>query len=344
MQPTPEMIEREAAFKAAHESMSEGLGPVILTEIFHERVRQQVKWGEQNHPNFPPELAPENRCRDFEIPTASDARLLCENAAEDGSLTYADILLEEFSEAFEAPDEDALRAELIQVAAVAHAWVDCIDRKRRAQKKAEAEAAEAERRAALTQEERDAEDAPVEAPPAPEPPEETAPYKAITVGRIEQTFTCDRPVSMDEEAWLEMAENELRVHLAQHGVVDVERVEIVAVKPATVTVYGHSDDLVEIEGDLDKEFNLNSGNECALIFDDGTVVKLTYTGAWIIDVLAQGPGLTFEKVENDGVDSDNYTDRVTLNFPRGIGKVEYVESEADCGDCSGCEEGEPCES
>ena len=83
----------------------------VLTQVIVERAQQDAKWGEQNHNDF----------------------------------VWAAGLGEEFGEACQAAlkasgDEDGtprpemwspqLRMELIQVAAVAVAWVECIDRRR----------------------------------------------------------------------------------------------------------------------------------------------------------------------------------------------------------------------
>lgn len=75
----------------------------VMNEVVCERWRQDEKWGEQNHEPF----------------------------------TYLAILGEEYGEACQAalharfggPEADGLRGELIQVAAVAMAMIECIDRK-----------------------------------------------------------------------------------------------------------------------------------------------------------------------------------------------------------------------
>lgn len=74
----------------------------VLAEVAGERARQDAKWGEQNHNDF----------------------------------VYGAILMEEVGEAmqaalwtrFEGKDGD-VRAELVQVAAVAVAFIECIDRR-----------------------------------------------------------------------------------------------------------------------------------------------------------------------------------------------------------------------
>ena len=74
----------------------------VLMEIDRERMKQDAKWGEQNHDPY----------------------------------LYGAILVEEVGEAMQAAlksqweggDPHALRAELVQVAAVAVAFIECVDR------------------------------------------------------------------------------------------------------------------------------------------------------------------------------------------------------------------------
>jgi hypothetical protein len=99
-------------------------GPVLL-EVLSERGRQDAKWGMQNHFNYGDYIP---------IPTADAARDLCDQRHKLGVGSWADIALEEFAEAVEealAGNSPALRTELIQLAAVCVAWVECIDRKGR---------------------------------------------------------------------------------------------------------------------------------------------------------------------------------------------------------------------
>lgn len=59
---------------------------------------------------------------------ADTAKDLTNQAAEEGNVTYRDILLEEVFEAMAEEDAAKLRVELVQTAAVAVAWVEKIDR------------------------------------------------------------------------------------------------------------------------------------------------------------------------------------------------------------------------
>lgn len=101
---------------------------VVLVQVGAERRRQDEKWGEQNWPNG---TGPRKVCRgrlEFLEETARKAKLRTDVNAKTGYLTYRDILEEEFYEALAEEDPRALRAELIQTAAVAVAWVEKIDR------------------------------------------------------------------------------------------------------------------------------------------------------------------------------------------------------------------------
>ncbi|HEX2142998.1 MAG TPA: hypothetical protein VHG10_00680 [Glycomyces sp.] len=95
--------------------------PSVLDEVAAERARIDAKWGEQNHPDGTGDYP--------EIIEADVAKMVCQDAADDGRLDWLHILREEVAEAFAESDPTKLRAELIQVAAVAVAWVEAIDRR-----------------------------------------------------------------------------------------------------------------------------------------------------------------------------------------------------------------------
>lgn len=97
-----------------------------------ERVRQDAKWGEQNHPSFSFGITSgEHNCGYYNIPTAEDAKASCDQAFKAGHGTFGDILLEEVCEAFEeVEDDEKLEIELVQVAAVAISWIEAIHRRR----------------------------------------------------------------------------------------------------------------------------------------------------------------------------------------------------------------------
>jgi hypothetical protein len=98
----------------------------VLGDIQAERIRQDAKWGEQNHPD--------GTCDGPNGPTiarqhADAARSICDHFDKIGKLTWAHIFTEEWLEAYAETDPTKLETELIQVAAVAAAWVECIRRR-----------------------------------------------------------------------------------------------------------------------------------------------------------------------------------------------------------------------
>ncbi len=97
----------------------------VLVDVAFERHKQNSKWGEQNHPNGTSPI----------FKSMADAsREACEVSAQAGTLTWRSILLEEVTEAFAESDPKLLREELVQVCAVAVAWIEKLDRERRAKK------------------------------------------------------------------------------------------------------------------------------------------------------------------------------------------------------------------
>lgn len=93
----------------------------VIDSVLAERNRQDAKWGEQNHPDGTG-IGGDDVRRD--VMTS-----LCQAAAASGSVTWRHILDEEVAEAFAEPDPAKLRAELVQVAAVAVAWIEAIERR-----------------------------------------------------------------------------------------------------------------------------------------------------------------------------------------------------------------------
>lgn len=103
----------------------------VLDEIELEMQRQDATWGITDHADAPSSL-PTAAYLALGVPPAATARSVLEAAFASGNGTWAHILIEELSEAI---DEAAvgntarLRAELVQVAAVAAQWAAAIDRR-----------------------------------------------------------------------------------------------------------------------------------------------------------------------------------------------------------------------
>ena len=93
--------------------------------------------------------------------------------------------------------------------------------------------------------------------------------------------------------------------------------------PPTVTVYGASDDLVEVEGAICEEFNFYHGRDDdsrLLAFSDGTVLRIAFTdaGIWRVTLVVRGAAeLTIQQAPED--DERNYSDRAIL-----AGDVRWV--------------------
>ena len=92
----------------------------VLDEVRLERHAQHAQRSEQN----PPDGTGPSRSHFADI-----ARTACQSAFENGEGTWRHILTEEVFEAFAEDDPDGLREELVQVAAVAVAWIEAIDRR-----------------------------------------------------------------------------------------------------------------------------------------------------------------------------------------------------------------------
>lgn len=94
----------------------------VLRQISKERDRQDAKWGEQNHPDGTGFAYMRERAR--------ISRRECDAAFAAGQGTWRHVLREEYHEALACDDPAELRAELLQVAAVAAAWIQAIDRRK----------------------------------------------------------------------------------------------------------------------------------------------------------------------------------------------------------------------
>lgn len=92
------------------------LGP--FGDMLNERERQVEKWGEQHHPD--------GTGAGYNLPRDVN-RMECDHAFAAGEGTWRHILLEEVYEALAEEDVEKLRAELVQVGAVAAAWIEDID-------------------------------------------------------------------------------------------------------------------------------------------------------------------------------------------------------------------------
>jgi hypothetical protein len=80
----------------------------------------------------------------------------------------------------------------------------------------------------------------------------------------------------------------------------------------TITVYGASDDLIELGGDIREEFDAYRKGE-VVAFSNGTLLRVRYedTGIWRITLLSGEAHI----VPAPADDEDNYSDRATITGP-----------------------------
>lgn len=99
----------------------------ILEDVVIEADRAEAKFGKQlDTPSF----GLLNRAA-YHVLLADDAKFITEARFKEGYGSWADILVEEVAEALdEMDDEQALRTELVQVAAVVLRWIESIDERR----------------------------------------------------------------------------------------------------------------------------------------------------------------------------------------------------------------------
>lgn len=140
---SPFLVDRERAanlVKALPVKMP--MLPIVLKCIVGERLKQQVKWGEQTHASFHPDLmaqlgdlqiphsafpshlAAKLMAEFYCIPHPTAARSITKGSASEGKCNWMSILLEEVTELCEAKTGKDLYIELIQIAAVATQWAE----------------------------------------------------------------------------------------------------------------------------------------------------------------------------------------------------------------------------
>jgi hypothetical protein len=78
-----------------------------------------------------------------------------------------------------------------------------------------------------------------------------------------------------------------------------------------IKIYGASDDLIELDGDIREEFGTGEG---VLLFSDGTMLEVRYNsmGQWKISVLQTGEAHVHRAMAAGDPDGPNYTDVVHL--------------------------------
>lgn len=83
----------------------------------------------------------------------------------------------------------------------------------------------------------------------------------------------------------------------------------------SATVYGYSDDLIEIEGDIVEEFNVTEHDEYSyLAFSNGVVLRIRYEddGVWRIHPMRSASKVTIEYAHHL---ADVYSDHAVIEEP-----------------------------
>jgi hypothetical protein len=96
----------------------------VSHDALEEVSRNLKRWGIQKHPDVYAGGATQ-----YGLPHSDECREACERAADEGCITWAHILVEEVAEALDTKSPAELRAELIQVIAVAMDWVRDLDQR-----------------------------------------------------------------------------------------------------------------------------------------------------------------------------------------------------------------------
>ena len=105
----------------------------VLAEVGIERARQQAKHGDQTDlpdgtgPLLKIDVGWTHPTAEYLAKRMTDRTNAASRNEGDGTVTFEQILTEEWAEAIAESDPARLRAELVQVAAVAVQWIEAID-------------------------------------------------------------------------------------------------------------------------------------------------------------------------------------------------------------------------
>jgi len=99
----------------------------VFDDVRAERVRQMKLWGEQNWPN---KTGPQWARKSLYL-NPHQMKVWNEEDKAARSHSWAMIFLEEVAEALAEENEERLRGELVQVAALTVQWIECLNRRRK---------------------------------------------------------------------------------------------------------------------------------------------------------------------------------------------------------------------
>lgn len=99
----------------------------IIEDVLAEVARQDIKWGIQHNEALDPILiegGANRMAEEYEIPSESRAKFLCNMASNRDELTWAHIAVEELAEVVACmKDKKAMREELVQLTALCLQWI-----------------------------------------------------------------------------------------------------------------------------------------------------------------------------------------------------------------------------
>lgn len=93
----------------------------VLHDVAEERKAQHFQWGQQN--------LPDGTGQPCDEADRDHLQLQADRATLSGTLSWRLLLEEEVAEALAETDQERLREELVQVAAVAVQWIEALDRR-----------------------------------------------------------------------------------------------------------------------------------------------------------------------------------------------------------------------
>ena len=74
-----------------------------------------------------------------------------------------------------------------------------------------------------------------------------------------------------------------------------------------IEIYGSSDDLIEIDGDIREEFDDYCGNGY-LYFSNEVVIKYDYDGDWTFSIKSNPKNIKIDIIEVGKIDKEKYND------------------------------------
>ena len=81
--------------------------------------------------------------------------------------------------------------------------------------------------------------------------------------------------------------------------------------PDALSIYGASDDLIEVEGTIRAEFDHYSSDEALLAISNGVVLRIVYSasGVWRITLVSKPGSVSVAITQAPEDNDDNYSDR-----------------------------------